>query len=119
MAASVLRPTRLARRRAEWRLSAEGHRLDSIGADSQARQIVSNRYRPLIAKREVVFRCPALVAMSVDADLCLRPFRQPLRVSLEHLAGIVAQDVLVVVEENIVERLRRVELLQRHALEQL
>src|SRR4030095_3256558 len=57
--------------------------------------------------------------MSVDADLCLRPFRQPLRVSLEHLAGIVAQDVLVVVEEDIVEWLLRVKLLQRHALERL
>src|SRR5262245_66401632 len=84
VAASVLCPTRFARRRAEWRLSAESHRLDSVGADSQARQIVSNRYRPLIAKREVVFRCPALAAMSVDAGLCLRPFPQPLRVSLQH-----------------------------------
>src|SRR5262245_48963133 len=119
MAASVLRRTRCARRCAEWRLSSETHRLDPVGAHSQMCQIVSNHYRPPIAKRQVVFRGPALVAMSVDADLCLWPFHEPLRVSLKDLAGIVAQGVLVVVEEDVVERLRRVQFIQRAAVEQL
>src|SRR5262245_58750484 len=119
MAPSVLREAGFACRRAKWRLSSEAHRLDPLGADSYVRQILSNHDGASIAKREVVFRSPTLVAMAVDADLGLWPFHEPLRVSLKDLAGIVAQGVLVVIEEDVVEWLRRVQLIQRHTLEQL
>ena len=50
--------------------------------------------------------------MTVHTDQGLRPLREPLRVLLQHLLGIVAQRVLIVVEERIGERTLRIELAQ-------
>src|SRR5579872_4828995 len=104
MIAAVLRPAGLALRRAERRLLAEApHRQSGLG-DAEAFEILTDLHRTTIAEREVVLRRSAFIAMPLDADARLRPLLQPLRVSLQHHAALIANRVLVVIEEHVAER---------------
>ena len=67
------------------------------------------------AQRQVVFRCSALVAVPLDSDGRLTPFRQPPGLLLEGRLGIVTQRGLVVIEEGVGERVFGIQFVKRFA----
>ena len=110
--APVLRPTRFSRALAEGRLFPKTSYLNAIRPDSEACEVLPDRFRPSVAQRKVVFGSPALITMTIDTDHRLRPFGEPLHVLLQHPSCVFPQRVLVIVEEHVAEWMFRVELAQ-------
>src|SRR5581483_657877 len=117
--AAILRPAGLARLAAEGRFLAEAPHLDALRRHAEAHQVVADGCRAAFAEREVVLRRAALVAVPLDEDARRRPPRQPGRIALERRAAVLAQHVLVVVEEDVAQRALGVQLVERLAAEQL
>jgi hypothetical protein len=87
-----------------WSL-AVGDDPQPVSPDPQRLEVVHGALGPLLAQGEVVFFGSALIAVALDEDLDRAPFPEPAGVRVEHGLGVLANEVLVVVEIDRSERL--------------
>ncbi len=82
-------------------------------------QVIEGALGPLLAQGEVIVLGSALVAMAFDQDLDRPELLQPGRVPVEDGLGVLADEVLVVVEVDHRQGLFLVDLLERLGHEDL
>src|SRR5215469_11537864 len=99
--ASILLPAGFVRFGAERLFLAKANCLDAVGADAGGNQGVLHRTGAAVAERKVVFRRPALVAVTLNRECDIRVLLQERHVRLNRGLLISANVGLVVVEINV------------------
>ncbi|HUK36400.1 MAG TPA: hypothetical protein VLV86_20930 [Vicinamibacterales bacterium] len=115
MIASILRPALLAGLGAERRFAAERFDRQSFGGDPQVDQVVAHALGPTIPEGQVVFGGATLIAVAFDTDTRVGPAAEPVHVALESGDAIVAELILLEIEEHVAEWMFGVERVERFA----